>query len=970
MPGQRHYDFGDCEAIGLRDSRRYNKKAGNSQLSGRKGKKVSGLYHRAIEYLQARGQLRLVRDDDPDDEFDGTPEERAEIEQEIQRAVDANRMPVDAGTLEVTAERRGGTLPLIVNLIAILIMAAGVLVLTRVFANQEAGVVSESTAIASAEGRLISQLREESEAELAEKQSEIAQIEQRLLDVESEREQIRETTEAQLASQEDALRVEFESALQAERDRLAELGISADEQSALLEQFQADQEAALAAEINAVRAEAEARLAEQEAALEALESEFQASLNQVELERTALQEELVAREAELEAQFAAREAELSSEAQEAASLLQELQSEQESRQLILDQLLGFYTQIRTSLAAGEFTGARGAIESMRSYLQTGPIANIPELQRRRQVELFLVDTLQDQLDRAESAQSADATSLVESATLLAEVGELVSQAQGSFESGNLTQARELYIGAISQIPAVELGYSRIVEIEASLAEQDAGRVAELITNGNVLYLQGEFQAAADQYGQAIASLPGENDALLSRLLDAGYQLLSVGDRAELATLRDSLAAANQENTLLQSRVESLEDEIAGARTLLTQEQARIAALNEDLEQTDSDLRDAQSAIESLSGAEARATELGARLAATTAELASTNEIVAALEAQLEAAAADPGSTDDVGESDLAAARAALTVAESDLASVRQELAATQSLLAAAEAELAAARDQGDTAESELLDQESALTSALSRLETSQAALATAEGELTSTRAELDAALEDFALSESSLADREAELAGAREELEEVTAQLAVARSDLEAAQAALSEATGTDVADAIASAREEDAAAIAELQQALQISRTEASSLQDQIMTLQGRLDEQRAIVADIESFQAAFAGLPEPPGLDLTSLELLETKLLILRIVNSDAIRADNPELADQLNDYLDALVVEQRAIAARDTVDEINALLDEIRTTTTTTVADTTRLTDQYPLLAGLTGDRRVDLLSRLRQVADPAE
>jgi chromosome segregation ATPase len=754
---------------------------------------VSGLYRRAIDYLQSQRHLRLVRPED-DDDFEGTPEERAQIEDEIRRAVDRNRIQVGPETFRLRPQKGGAGLPLMVNLVALVVIAAGVYFLVGLFDSREQTLVTRTGSVASAEGRLLSALREESAQELSRKDAEIAEIERRLADAEAEREQIRSDAQVRLTEQETVLRAEFEAALEAERARLAGEDLTDEQRAALLAAFRAEQEEALERDLATLEAEAQADVEAQEAAVASLVSEFEASLNAARADREALEAELreresdlAEREAQLATRFEQREAELSSERAAAVDLLDSLRAQQEQRQLILDQILGFYADVRSSISEGSYDDAATTLASLRSYLEDGPIGSIPELQRRRQVELFLVETLDQQLERRRGEGAVSTRTMIESAGLVAEVGELVSLAEASFEGGDLGEARELYVAALSRIPAIELGYERLEQIEASISERESAQIASLVEDGNVLYRAGRYDEAVGRYGQALAALPADSDVLLERLLNAGYELRAGDSLAELERLRDELMQSTQS---------------------IERQASTIAARGATVDTQTEEIRDLRSRLVSVD-------EL---LAATTIELRDAEDLIA--------------------------------TRENEIDSARRRLATTESLVA-----------------------------------------------------ELRASLEE-----------------ARSGATDANGELAEARSDL---------------ADA-----------------------------NERVAALEGRLREQEELVSRIDSYREAFANLAADASAATSSLELLETKLLILRIVGSDALRADYPDLYEQLNAYLDALVAEQRADAVEDTLAEVTALIDDLAARTTASMDEIDALSTAYPTLARSPAAAATeDLLARLR-------
>lgn len=711
---------------------------------------VSGLYQRAMEYLESQRKLRLVRaDDESFDDFDGSPDERAVIEEEIRKAEAEHRISVGPDTFRVTPRRSGRGFPLLVNLLALVVVAAGVVVLLNVFDNRETNLVAQTASIATAEGRVLSALRIETEEQLSEKQAEINGIQRRLAEAEAERERIRQESAEQLQAREAELRAELDAEREAERARLAGQNLSNAEREQQLEQFRRQQELELQDQLAAIQADAEAELAAQESAIEGLVAEYQAALAAARTEQETLETELQEREAELEAAvadhrsaIAEQEARLARERRAAEQLLQELQTQQERRRMILDQIVALYSAIRNAVANEQYGRAERELIALKDYLERGPIADDPELQRRRQVELFLADTLQQRIEQSRSADDADTRSLIESAGLVAEVGELVTRAESRYESGERSRARELYVAALAEIPAVELGYRRLREIEDEVSSEASAQIASLIERGNAFYRNDELEAAVELYGRALSNLPSPDDQLLNRLLDAGYELRARGSLAELESLR--------------------------------------------------------------------------------ADLRTRDETIAARNAAL-----------------------------------------------------------------------------------------------TTTRAELDAALED----------------------------LQSTRNELQAAQGEL-QTTQTQLAAA----------------------RRRNGTLEDRLKQLTGRLHDQRELVGAIRSYERAFAGRAATDE-DSTQLELLESKLLILRIVGSDSIRAEYPGLYEELNAYLDALVVEQRSAATRQTLAELSGVLSALRTRAAHGIDELETLADDYPALAGPeAADMTSDFLSDIRSLANP--
>ncbi|MFW6212680.1 MAG: hypothetical protein ACOC8L_07245 [Spirochaetota bacterium] len=706
---------------------------------------MGGLYQRAVEYLRSQPQLRLVKESTSGyDEFDGTEEERAQIEREIQQAVDDNKIEFDAGRARIPARKKGSGLPILVNVVAVALTAAGAYFFWTLFEREAAAISRETAIVTSAEGELLNALRAQSEARIAEKEGEIAAIQERISELESERVRLRRTSATALADQEAALRAEFQAAIEAERARLSGLNLSDGELTRRLDAYRSERGALLEDQIAALRDEAASDLARQEQTIEQLLTDTESELAQAEVDRQ-----------EVAAQ--ALSPSTASEAAVAQNLLAELEQQQQQRAVVLDQVLGFYGDVEETLLEGNLDAAAESLSGLRHYLETGPMLTHPELQRRREVELFLVRTLEEQLEEERLTTAPDTRSLVESAGLVGEVNRLVQEAERVYSDGEVARARELYVAALSEIPAIELGFQRIEAIEASIAENASDEIAGYIARGNELYRAGEYALAVDAYGRALASLPTEQDVVLERLVDAGYRMRSTDSTVELERLRNEL------------------------------DQLRVA-------------------------------------------------------------------TNESGGDGL---------------------------------EIVAERDS-------------------------------AREELEEVTVELD--------------QTEMRLAQVSEELAQTRVELSSTRTLLEEARVANSNAT------------EADSAAFSQLQ---------------------SRVAEQQEMVAAIERYQRHFG--EESAEQDLpTPLELLETKLVILRMVSSDSVEADFPDLYEQLNGYLDDLVAQQRAEASEQLLSEVNRLLSEISAASETSIVD---ITTEFPSLASTAGSSTAaDFFESLRRVTQP--
>lgn len=489
------------------------------------------------------------------EDFDGTPEEREQIETEIRAAVESQKITRADAQSEPAPRQAGYGLPLLVNVGAVVLIVVGALLLFRYFDSQEQLAVDRTVSLFSAEGRLLSALRAESEAQLEEKEREISTFQARLTSLEAERQLVESQISSQLAQQEEELRAAFERELEAERTRLTGMGIDADEIERRLADFAESRNEELARELERVQADAQAEIETRAAAFAASLAEVEGALRSAEAEREALAQAVQEQQEQAAAEFASREAELRAERTEAMNRLSELQARQEQTQLVLDQLVSFYAGVRDNLSADRLDAAAEQLVSFRAYLETGPIASIPDLQRRRGVELFLVGTIESQLERRLSPDTA-----------------AVTEEQLALASDEL-QALRGELSAIEaeleqQVAAVAQRDARISELEASLERPvDTAQLDRLKAELANARADLERQAAATD--QAIA----ERNAALARAAQAETGTADLETRlattsTELEAARVEIASASGEIDATAREIESLQARVAEYQTVL------------------------------------------------------------------------------------------------------------------------------------------------------------------------------------------------------------------------------------------------------------------------------------------------------------------------------------------------------------------------------------------------------------------
>ena len=125
-----------------------------------------GVWHR-LAYMSIRPLAHLYHTlynppamDSKPLEMEISPEEREQVLREIETAIDESRKPETADLYTLRAEKRGWLFPLLINLAAFLLIAAGVFLLTRYFELRRDSITLRRSSYLSAEGKVIQTLKQ------------------------------------------------------------------------------------------------------------------------------------------------------------------------------------------------------------------------------------------------------------------------------------------------------------------------------------------------------------------------------------------------------------------------------------------------------------------------------------------------------------------------------------------------------------------------------------------------------------------------------------------------------------------------------------------------------------------------------------------------------------------------------------------------------------------------------------------
>lgn len=514
-----------------------------------------------------------------------TEEERQEITSQIDKIAQGNSIGRSEIFTQIKPEKKGNVFPLVVNLLAVIVIAAGVY-LTNYYFNQRMEQLNiEARTFEGAEGQILEEVKREAERKIQQKESEINRIREDLSQIEAQRQALQATMQDQIAAKEQELQSQLEAALQAEKDRLESAGISEEELEAQLNSFRTAQEQQYQASLEEFRSESMEQLRQKEQELSEAKATAERILQDANRERGELLEESRRREEELQEQFQAEKERLTQQTSETQAELQKLEDARRNEQLFRDQINGLYLDIQGSIDAGNSEAARDKIDELRTLLQSPSVRNVPSLAKRLDVDSYMIDLLESEAAGA-SAQRSD-ESLLEAAKMVTSLRAAVNEAQTLQEEGKLYEARRYYNQALGMMPAVQTAMTESKKIR--IVEEATG-IEDLIVEGDQAVSGGDTDRAIELYTNAAVEASTDHSGLNRTATKKILQLM-----------QQELAENRQRNTGLSRRIDQLEQEVAEARStadeLEEESSETVTSLNESNQEKDTRIATLQESVQ-------------------------------------------------------------------------------------------------------------------------------------------------------------------------------------------------------------------------------------------------------------------------------------------------------------------------------------------------------------------------------------
>ncbi len=483
-----------------------------------------------------------------DDAAGISPEDQKEILGEIEKVATESRIQVSEEIFTLQPRRRGAVFPFVINLFFLSLLVAGIAAFGRIFGAEERSLTQEASAFATTEGRLIEELKKESQEKLQEKDQQIDQIQGRLSRLDQERRDLVSSMNTRIQDRERELRAALQSELAAERERLRGQGVSEAVIDARLATLETQKGQEYNSRLAAFRAQAEDERRRAEEQLRVVQAEYSRSLQGLTQERDQLTADAKKREDDLRSQLEASSRSLEREKSAIEQRLARISEERQKEALVASQLNGFYGNVRDHLRSARYDQALQSLANIRSYLNEDGIAQLPAVAARRDVELFVVDSLTRLVETQRSQDATDTSSIVAQAALITEIRQAVAAADAAAARRDLPEAERLYRRAIALVPDVEKSYAYLASLGDRNESDRTARLDGLLAQAEAAFTQGQQERALGFYRQALEFLPADaaaRDRLLARVQAIGAGRERVDGAAAAPPLEEGRAMLAQ-----------------------------------------------------------------------------------------------------------------------------------------------------------------------------------------------------------------------------------------------------------------------------------------------------------------------------------------------------------------------------------------------------------------------------------------
>ncbi len=510
-------------------------------------------------------------------------EEREEILEQIEKISSQSHIKISPELFEVKPTKRGGTLPLFINIIGLVIIIAGFFFANRYFQAKEENIVLGEKRYTSTEDSVVKALKKQSEEQLQQKQQEISKIQNELEKLDKESSNLKATMDDQVRAKERELTMQMQQELEKERTRLKNTGVSSAELEKKLKEFETQKQVYMSNALKSFRTQSENALKEKERQLTRAKQIAQQILDKANRDKAALEENAKKREDQLKKQFEKEKKALTEQSSNAEKKLLELNRQQHNEQLVQDQITSSYAAIISAIKSGKYPEAELAINDLRKQLTDPKIKYLTNINKRLEIENFILDSLENKIKQGQTESTTDFTTLTQAAQALLNARANIIKGDESAKKGDMYTATRFYNTALASLPHVKTAITSLQKIEAKNLESHA---KGYITLGDASIRKGNLTDAVTQYRNGAVTAVNINKKVLStsiNKLESALALIrkNIEDKND-AAYRNLKNNSGKKISSLQTDLDTKKSEINNLNSILENEQSKKSALEKQI----------------------------------------------------------------------------------------------------------------------------------------------------------------------------------------------------------------------------------------------------------------------------------------------------------------------------------------------------------------------------------------------------
>jgi trimeric autotransporter adhesin len=454
-------------------------------------------------------------------------DDRRDIADEIDQVSRANRLSARPEDFVVRPRRKGFVFPLAVNVLALAATAGAIFLLSQIFRQRDLELAGSAASLETAEGKLLRELKRESESRLLEKDRAIADFRSRITELDGERDRLAAGIDERVRATEAELRARLKVEVDAERERLAALSMSVSARDARLKAYETEKAAALDRVLAEDRVKADAEKSAAEEKYRQLKDDFQKSIASLGEERRRLQDEASAREAEIRAraeasarQLEARGAAAVAGLEQAKAELSALEQRKAGRDAVEERVLGLYGGMIVAVRERRYESAVAGADALEAYLRGPEYAADSGLEARKDADLFVAQTIRAYAGSELARSAADAGMLLQQAALLASAREAAAAAQAALKEGDSATAQARYSEALAKVPEILAAHEYFMDRLNAEEAARRSRLEEGLAAAERAFRAGDLALMKARYSTALEYLPvseASREDLIGRL---------------------------------------------------------------------------------------------------------------------------------------------------------------------------------------------------------------------------------------------------------------------------------------------------------------------------------------------------------------------------------------------------------------------------------------------------------------------